>query len=161
MDDIEAIISTMQPLNSKVRRNTISCHMRSNYIDISRYPKNGGGWKLFFHSADEYTFKVYLILYPNLNFIKDRDELIKRNDVVVFSERNFFNIVGIEYNHNSGNRLEDLKDLSIIINKNWEKIIQALSATNIENTYNALYMTTENNENEINQVLKEISDLAD
>jgi len=163
MEDIKDIIVALRPLKTKkiIRYDAISCHILSDSIDIKRYPWDLIKANLLFHSKNDNTFEVYFIFYPYLKFIKNREDLIAKNDVVVLSGKNVFRMLGIEYSHNPNGLLEDLHDLSIFLKNNWDRILQEFSDKNIKKTYNIVVSMEGNDEEEINRVMKTLHNLVD
>ena|GEM_PF-6801227 len=161
VEDIEDILISFRPLNNEIGRDSISCHLLNDSIDISRYPKECGNWKLFFHSTKENTINVFFILYPYLKFIKNREDLIPKNEVAVLSGKNVFRMLGIEYSHNPDGLLDDLHDLSKFLKNNWDRILLEFSDKNIKKTYNIVVSMEGNEEREINRVIKTLHNLVD
>jgi len=130
-------------------------------VDISRYPIYSEGWKILFHSESANTWRVYFVLFPYLDFIKERDDLRNSDDLVIFSCENVFKLLDIDFSYYSTGFLKDLYELSLLIEKNSTKILEAFSRENIKNTSDVLIKMEGNNVGEVNRILKTIKDLVD
>jgi len=161
MENLEDIIIAIRSTNEMTERSTISCNLVNNSVEISRYLRNCSGCKLFFHSNNDQTVDVYFMIEPWVKFIKNREELIKNEEVVVLSGINVFSYLGIPYEHNHEGLLEDLQDLCIVIQKNREKILEAFSKKKVKRTYSSIISLNGNNEKEINRIRKTVHNLVD
>jgi len=114
-----------------------------------------------FHSESANTWRVYFVLFPYLDFIKERDDLRNSDDLVIFSCENVFKLLDIDFSYYSTGFLKDLYELSLLIEKNSTKILEAFSRENIKNTSDVLIKMEGNNVGEVNRILKTIKDLVD
>jgi len=152
---IEEILIAIEPLNHLFFHDTITYHVANKKIDVFRAPLTGDGWRILFHS-EKNGICAYFVLYPQYPFIKDRKRLAERNEAVVFSMQNVFRYLCIPYPNFSQEDLDKLQRLSMLIRDNFPKLSEAFSEKKIEQTYNALIVSTGNNEEEINKLLPSI-----
>jgi len=149
MGKIEDILDAVNPLHCIVNDTFITCYAVRDTVDVFFKEIRGlhaGG--LLFRKTEDEKLNFYFVLVPSplYPFLREREDLMKRKNVIVFSGQNVFQLLNIDYSYCPKGFLEDLNILSGEIHDNLSVILNAFSDENIEETYNALIATEGNNE---------------
>jgi len=156
MGKIEKIRDAIHPLEKLFSETDIYYHPPNETIEVFFIQMRGGNWDVLLHSERNATIGMYFTLRPIHPFITGREELMKQNRWIVFSGSNVFKFLGIPYWFESDGPLSDLHAMVEVIVENSDKIRNASSFENIENTYNSLRKMENNNEKEIQQLIRHL-----
>lgn len=148
---LEDILEAIDPLFGVfVFGSEITYSLGSSKIDVFFNSFRKGKGDLLYHSEENGTVGAYFVLYPH-DFI--RENLRKKKEPIVFSDRNIFQLLGIDYFYNPKGLLEDLNELSRLIYHNISRIQEAFSDGNVERTYGILVSMEGNKEEEIKKIV--------
>lgn len=141
MGKLEVILDIIDPLIGLFDDKCVTYYVRQDIVDIFfRSFRGGRAGNLLFRIEKNNVLHFYFILVPSPRhqFIRERGELMKKKEVVVFSGQDVLGFLGIDYSYKPKGFLEDLNELSHLIHDNSSRILKAFSDEDIENTYNAL-----------------------
>ena len=145
MGIFEDILVATEPLDDVAHDLFITYDAKTDTTDIffkSLFEKPGGinHGKLMFHTDENSILTMYFVLVPSplTTFIPDGEAMSAANDVIVFSGKDVFQYLGIDYPSPSGGFMEDLNGFAQAIHRNSSKILDAFSDINIKKTYKAL-----------------------
>jgi hypothetical protein len=101
-------------------------------------------------------------MYPNddqYTFIKDRENLIDTESMIIFPGKNVFHLLGIDLRgiedpFKPEQYFDVLGNLLWLIQDNLPRLSDAFSSNNIGNTYNALIAMEGNNNESVQKIIK-------
>lgn len=148
---LEDILEATDPLfEIFVFGSEITYSLDSGKIDVFFNSFRNGKGDLLYHSEGNGTVGAYFVLYPH-DLIRENSR--KEKEPIVFSDRNLFQLLEIDYFYNHQGLLEDLNKLSQIIYHNISRIQEAFSNGNVERTYDVLVSMEGNKEEEIKKIV--------
>ncbi|MFA4825375.1 MAG: hypothetical protein WC593_09495 [Methanoregula sp.] len=167
MGQIEKILTAADSLITKNPRIPIRYYAQRGMMVFccASFGREIGTFTILFTMKDGPWF--YYSISPNFplsdktgishSFIRDREELIRKNKFVIFSGRNIIEYLqlGESLKKSQNGTLEDLTALCLLLKDN-KKIIDAFSPEKIEETYNVLLAMAGNDEDEISSLIRDI-----
>jgi hypothetical protein len=155
---IDRILAVSKILGRDCQRLTISCDFMKNRIEVSFYSNISLSYAKYLIHKENNEIGLYFVLDPR-DFVKNTEAI--KNPPVVFSYRNVFRFLGIDFSYHPKGTYEDIREVFQVLHDNSEKIFPAFSRERLVGTYNALKDTPGNNEEEIRSVLKKLVELVD
>jgi len=148
---IEDIVGAIDPLKGLfISSSIITYYVRAGKMDVFFHRFQGNGWFLLYYCEDDGSVDIYFTLSPHFNFT--REEIRAKKEHIIFSGRNVFELLGIEYPQVSHGYLEDVREISRVIYDNISTIDEAFSPENVEKIYDTLMAMGGNNEEVIKKV---------
>lgn len=148
---IEDILEAIDPLFGVfIFGSEITYSLGSDKIDVFCNAFRNGKGDLLYHSEENGTVGAYFVLYPH-DLI--REDIKKKKEPIIFSGKNIFQLLGIDYFYNPKGLLEDLNELSRLIYHNLSRIQEAFSDGNVERTYDVLVSMEGKKEEEIKNIV--------
>ncbi|KAF5035561.1 hypothetical protein DSECCO2_584290 [anaerobic digester metagenome] len=148
---IEDILEAIDPLFGVfIFGSEITYSLGFGKIDVFCNTFRNGKGDLLYHSEENGTVGAYFILYPH-DLI--REDIKKKKEPIIFSGKNIFQLLGIDYFYNPKGLLEDINELSRLIYHNISRIQEAFSDGNVERTYGILVSMEGNKEEEIKKII--------
>jgi len=93
---IEDIVGAIDPLKGLfISSSIITYYVRAGKMDVFFHRFQGNGWFLLYYCEDDGSVDIYFTLSPHFNFT--REEIRAKKEHIIFSGRNVFELLGIEY----------------------------------------------------------------
>jgi hypothetical protein len=156
MGKIENIIHALSPADNLFENDYVTYHVIEDTVDVVRHPRAQGSWRLVIHSQTDKSLGVFFTLRPIFSFIQNREELQNKHEEIVFPGQSVFGLLEIKVPSLRKGTLENLHDLSIVMQENSSTILNAFSDKIIRKTYQALINNEGNNTEAMRKNVKRI-----